>query len=393
MSTFFLSDDLIELRESTRAFMDEKLRPIADRRDQAGPLTKAELQEFIQLVKPLGWVDAAIPRDDGGTGRTVLQRAVIGEEAARVWPALATTIDTHTGVFAAALLSGPEWIRERYLNGAMDGSIIFCDMTSEPGAGSDTRAFTTEAILNGEHYVVNGEKMWQTNGPWADVGILSAITDPDAYYRNAKDGFVQIIVDRRESEWEVRDIPFIGLKAGTTGHFIFENMRVPKGNLVTDSGSGYANVLKLRGWARVSLAAKATGVMQSALEDAISYAKSRSAFGKQLAGHQLIQNMIAEMSIDVDASRLLTYRAASMMDAGIRCDVEQATAKAFATEAVKRVTDKALQIHGARGLTTEEGFRTERMYRDARVYSIPEGTTEILRLIIGRKLLGVQAFA
>ena len=390
---FQLSKTAADLKAEAHEFFNTKLRPIADKRDAQGPLTRQELRDLIKLVEPLGWVTAPIPRKHGGTERSVLERAVIGEEAARVWPAFATTIDTHMGVAAAACVRGADWMREKYLAGAIEGSIIFCDMVSEPQAGSDTRRFKTLARLEGDHYVVNGEKIWQTNGPWADVGLLTAITDPELYAKDPKQGTIRLLVDKKESEWKVRDIPFMGLRAGTTGHMVFENMRVPKRNVLGEISNAYSDTLKLRGWARVSLAAKAVGIMQGALEDAIAFAKERVAFNKPLGGHQLIQDMIASMAIDLDASRLLAYRAAEMMDHGIRCDAEQAIAKAFATEAAKRVTDMALQIHGARGLTTEEGYRTERMFRDARVYTIPEGSTQILKLIIGRQLLGIQAFS
>jgi alkylation response protein AidB-like acyl-CoA dehydrogenase len=388
-----LPQHIEDLRGKAREFFDAEIRAIADKRDQLGPLSKAELQDLIKLVRPLGWVTAPIAREYGGEGRSVLERAVLGEEASRVWPALASTIDTHMGIAAAVVSRGADWMREKYLAKAIAGEAIFCDMTSEPGAGSDTRAFTTLAVLEGDHYIVNGEKTWNTNGPWADVGVLTAVIDPEAYSRNPKQGLVQLLVEKSASEWTVNDLPFVGFRAGTTGHFVFKNMKVPKGNAIGELSDSYSENLKTRGWARVSLAAKAVGLMQAALEDAVSFAKERVTFGKRLGSHQLVQDMIADMAMDLEASRLLTYRAAELMDNGVRCDAEQAMAKAFATEAVKRVTDKALQIHGARGLTTQEGYRTERMYRDARMYSIPEGTTQILKLIIGRSILGMQAFA
>lgn len=250
----------------------------------------------------------------------------------------------------------------------------------------------TTALRDGDHFVINGEKMWQTNGPWADVGLLSAVVDRDAYTNDHTTGVIQLVVTREESEWTVRDIPLMGANAGATGHFIFKDMKVPARNLIAAGDSGYQENLKTRGWARLNLAATTLGIMQAAIEDAISFAKERRTFGKAIAQHQLVQAMIADMSIDLDASRLLVYRTAELMDNGIRCDLEQATTKAFATEAAKRVTDHAIQVLGARGLTRHEGYRTERMYRDARITSIAEGTTQILKLVIGRRLLGMQAF-
>jgi acyl-CoA dehydrogenase len=261
---------------------------------------------------------------------------------------------------------------------------------SEPQAGSDTTQFKTTAILDGDHYLVNGTKMWQTNGPWSDIGLMIAISDPEAYARDPRQGTVNLFLEKAVSPWKVRDLPFIGLRAGTTGYMEFENCRVPKDNLLATTG--YKENLIARGWARVNIMAIGLGIMQAALEDSVSHAQKRTAFGKPIGGHQLVQEMIADMATDLECSRLLTYRAAELMDAGIRCDIEQNMCKAFASEAVKRVTDKAIQIHGARGLTTREGFRLERYYRDAAMGQIAEGTIQIVKLIIARRILGIQAF-
>ena len=388
-----LPNETRTLQLDLRRFFDETILPIANARDHGGMLSRAELSEIIGLLKPIRMMWSAVPKEFGGDGRSVLERAIYAEETARVWPSLAFTVDTHAAIAAYIATRAPDWMREQLLPSAFDGSRIFCDMMSEPDSGSDTRNLKTTAVRVGDTYVINGEKMWQTNGPWADVGLLSAVIDQQAYGRDHRTGVVQLAVMREESEWTVRDLPLMGANAGATGHFVFKDMVVPAKNLIASEGAGYQENLKTRGWARVNLAATTLGIMQAALDDAISYAKTRRTFGKVIAGHQLVQDMVADMAIDLDASRLLVYRTAELMDNGIRCDIEQATAKAFAAEAAKRVTDKAIQILGARGLTRHEGYRTERLYRDARVTSVAEGTTQILKLVIGRGLLGVQAFS
>jgi alkylation response protein AidB-like acyl-CoA dehydrogenase len=176
-----------------------------------------------------------------------------------------------------------------------------------------------------------------------------------------------------------------------TGFFEFENLRVPKENLL--AVTGYKENLIARGWARVLVAAWGLGIMQAALEDSIDWCKKRIAFGRPIGGLQLVQEMIADMATDLACSQMLTYRACELMDAGIRCDLEQNMAKAFATEVAKHVTDKAIQIHGARGLTTQEGFRTERYYRDAVTGQIGEGTIQIVKLVTARRILGISAIA
>jgi acyl-CoA dehydrogenase len=324
---------------------------------------------------------ASLPEEVGGTNRSYVERVVLAEEFARAWPSLAVTVDSHNIVLELIAREGAQWMKERYVHAGMTGEIIMGDMMSEPEAGSDTRNLRTEAVLDGDEYVITGEKMWTTNGVWANVALLTAVVDRSAFELNPKNGVVHLLLDRQATPWESRDLPFIGLKAGTTSHVRFDSLRVPKDHLFHGADQGYSQNLAVRGWARVLLAAWAIGIMQAALEDAVSFARTRVTFGKP----------IAEMVQDLDASRLLTYRAAEMMDRGERCDLEQAVAKAFACEAVQRVTAKAIQIHGARGLTTAEGFRTERYYRDARFLTVAEGTTQIMNLIIGRRVLGISA--
>jgi alkylation response protein AidB-like acyl-CoA dehydrogenase len=389
---FQLPEELQERQVELREFMDKEIRPIADKRDQGGPLSKDELKDIFAKISKAGYILSWLPEEWGGTNKGFLEHVIMAEEMCRVWPALSATVDTHAGCLGILARAAPEEMKKRIVPGGITGDVIACDMVSEPQAGSDTRSFATTAILDGDHYIVNGQKIWQTNGPWADVGILTAISDPEAYAKNPREGALSLAIEK-SSGWKVRDLPFIGLEAGMTGHFVFENARVPKENVLRPTGMGYQQALIVRGWARVNVAAQGLGVMQAALEDSIEWCKKRIAFGRQIGAFQLVQEMIADMATDLAASRLLTYKAAAMMDAGIRCDLEQSMCKAFATEVVKRVTDKAIQIHGARGLTTQEGFRLERYYRDAVVGQIAEGTLQITKLVMGRRLLGLSAIA
>jgi len=387
---FQLPAEVEKLQIELRDFMTKEIRPIADVRDQQGPLSKKELAEIIQKCNKVGYVYSWVPAEWGGKPRTYLEHVIEAEEMCRVWPALSATVDTHSGTLRLLAQTAPEEMKKRLVPPGLVGEVIACDMVSEPQAGSDTRGFRTTAILDGDYYIVNGEKMWQTNGPWSDVGVLTAIGDPEAYARNPREGVITLAIER-SSGWKVRDLPFIGLRAGMTGHFVFNNCKVPKENVLRPTGMGYQQALNVRGWARVNVAAQGLGVMQAALEDSIEWCKKRMAFDRPIGGFQLVQEMIADMATDLSCSRMLTYRAAAMMDAGVRCDLEQNMCKYFTVEASKRVTDKAIQIHGARGLTTHEGFRLERYYRDAAVGHIAEGTQNVLRLVIGRRLLGLSA--
>jgi acyl-CoA dehydrogenase len=322
-----------------------------------------------------------------------IERVVMAEEFIAAWPSLAVTVDSHNILVELIAKQGAPWMKDRYVERGMSGKSIMGDMMSEPGAGSDTRNFSTIARLEGNSYVVNGEKMWTTNGPWADVALLTAVSDPEAYRTDPRRGVIHLLVDRSVCNWTVRDLPFLGLRAGMTGHSYFKDTRVPKEYLFHSDDRGYSENLAVRGWARLLLAAWAVGLMRVALTDASAFAKERETFGKPIAKHQLVQDMIAAMVVDLETSRLVTYRAAEMMDRGLRADREQSIAKLYACEAAQRVTANAVQVLGARGLTTEEGYRAERYYRDARFLTVAEGTSQIMKLIIGRRELGVSAFS
>lgn len=392
MRRFELPEDVRDRQHAFRSFLSEVVRPHLGRDDE-GPLTRVEVGDWISRLVPSGIMHASLPREVGGTDRTYLERVVLAEEFAAAWPSLAVTVDSHNIVAELIARQGEDWMRSRYVPGAITGETIMGDMMSEPGAGSDTRNLQTTAVLNGDEYVVNGTKMWTTNGPWAEVALLTAVVDVEAYRQRPSRGVIHLLLDREVSSWEVRDLPLVGLRAGTTGLSEFRETRVPATHLFHAADQGYAQNLIVRGWARVLLASWAVGLMQAALDDVLAYARQRETFGRPIAGHQLIQNLISDMLIDLESSRLLTYRAAELMDSGTRCDTEQALAKLHACEAAQRVTSKAIQVLGARGLTTSEGFRTELLYRDARFLTIAEGTSEIMRLIIGRNVTGISAIA
>ena len=389
---FDLPDALKEKQQTVRRFLDAEIAPLVEELERGGPLSYEQNLGMFRKLVPEGYIRSFSPTEVGGLGSTYLERAVMAEELGRVWGALAVTVGTHAGVIEMIAKYGTAQHRERWAVPGAKGEILACDMVSEPQAGSDQTNLQTTAVLDGDHYVLNGTKMWITNGTFADVGIVTAVHDAQLYAVNPLMGVVALIVDRRESPWSVRDIPFVGCRAGNTGYVTFDNVRVPKENLLHAADQGYRHQLIARAWFRVNIAAMAIGGMQAALEDSIAHAKKRTAFRQPIAGFQLVQELIADMALETDILRLLVYRASSLLDKGVRSDVEQAMTKIYSGEACVRVAHKAIQVMGARGLTTEEGFRTERYYRDAVMGGIGEGTTQILKLLVGRKLTGVQAF-
>ncbi len=389
---FDLPEELKKKQLEMREFLDAEIAPVVDELDKKGPLSYSENIEFFKKLVPLGYISAFSPKEVGGLQSTYLERAVMAEELARVWGAMAVTLDTNAGVIEMIARFGTDEHKRRWAEPGVKGEILSCDMVSEPGGGSDQTHFKTTAILEGDHYVVNGTKMWVTNATQADVGILTAVCDPDAYAADPRKGVIGLIVDKKESPWQVRDIPFVGCRAGNTGYVEFENVKVPKENLLHDADEGYRHQLLARAWFRINIAAMGVGGMQASLEESIAYAKKRVAFGKPIAGFQLVQELISDIAMDTDILRLLVYRASSLLDKGQRCDIEQSMSKVFCGEAAVRVAHKAIQVFGARGLTTDEGFKLERLYRDSVMGGIGEGTTQILKLLIGRRLTGIQAF-
>ncbi len=389
---FDLPDDLKKKEAELRVFLDAEIAPLAAELDAKGPLSHADNVAFFKKLVPMGFIKSYSPKDVGGDDVTYLERAVMAKELGRAWNALSITVDTHAGVIEMIARHGTDDHKRKWAEPGVRGEIIGCDMVSEPCGGSDQTGFTTTAILDGDHYVVNGQKMWQTNGTQADVGILTAISDPEAYAKDPRTGLISLIVDRHESPWKVTDLPFVGAKAGNTALMEFDNVRVPKENLLHNAEEGYRRQLLARAWFRVWVASQGLGLMEAVRDDAIAYAKERHSFGKPIAGHQLVQELIADIAINADIQKLLIYRAASLMDKGERCDVEQSMAKAFYGDHAVDTAYKGIQVLGARGLTTDLGFRMERLFRDSALGGTGEGTTQILKLIIGRRLTGVNAF-
>ena len=285
---------------------------------------------------------------------------------------------------AASMLSklAPERLRSRYLPGLLRGEIFASVAISEPDVGSDVAAVKTKAIRDGDDWIISGEKTWITNGEYSDFIICTCRTGPGE--------LTHILLDRKEHPYEVRGIQKIALNGQSTSQVFFDRVRVPVENTVGDIGSGHRNTLSLFERARIHVAAWGYGLARRALTESIKYAVDRPQHGKPIAGHQLIAEKLAVMATEIDAARLLTLRAADMIDAGLRCDIECAMAKWYGTEIAVQATRQAVQIHGGNGVTKD--FIVERLAREAIVTPIPDGTTEIQKLLIARGLTGVSAF-
>jgi len=352
-------------------------------RDKFVPREK--MAELMGKLTQFGLVSGTIPEEHGGMGIDWLTMIMLFEEVAT------TSVDLSVPVlinsFGALMLSrlAPDHLRERYLPGLLDGSAFVSVGISEPDVGSNVLEIKTRARRDGDDYIISGEKTWISNGAYSDFLICTCRTGDDP-----RKGLTHFLLDRKEHPYEVRDIHKIAWNSQSTAQIFLDDVRVPASNMIGKEGEALKNTLSFFERSRVFVAGQGLGIARRALEEAVKYAKDRKQHGKVIAGHQLISAMLAEMATKVDAARLLTYRAASMIEAGVPAEMEAAMAKYYACEAGVTIARQAVQIHGGNGLTSE--FLVEKLAREAIVAPIPEGTTQMQQLIIGRALTGVNAF-
>lgn len=283
----------------------------------------------------------------------------------------------------AGILStlAPDHIRERYLPDLLAGKSFASVGISEPDVGSDVAAVKTRAVRDGDHYIINGEKTWISNGSHSDFLICTC---------NTEEGLTHILLDREEHQYEAANIPKMALNGQSTAQIFMTDVRVPVTNVIGTPGQALRQTLVLFERARCHMALWGISLGRRAMDEAVKYSQERVQHGKAIAGHQLIAEKIAVMATELDAARLLTHRALSLIDAGVRCDRECAMAKWYGTEVGITATRQALQIHGGNGVTKE--FMVERLVREAIMGPIPDGTTEIQKLLIARDMTGIQAF-
>ncbi|KAF0108077.1 MAG: acyl-CoA dehydrogenase domain-containing protein [Anaerolineaceae bacterium] len=378
---FQMTEEHKMLRQMVRNFAEKEIAPRAEEID-------ATDQFPADLFKRMGELGIfGLPFDEkyGGSGGDYLGQVIALEEIARVSGTMAIILDAQTSLCCEPLyLFGTEEQKLKYLPPLLSGEKIGAFGLTEPQAGSDAGATRTRAVREGDEWVLNGQKIFITNGSLADVVVVTAKTDPE----KGTKGISAFIVEKGTPGFKPgRDEKKMGLKGSVTSELFFENCRIPAGNLLGKENEGFKQFLTTLDAGRVAIAAMALGLAQGAYEKAVAYAKEREQFGQPIAKFQAIQWMIAEMATDIDAARLLVNRAAWLKMQGQRFTLEAAMAKFFATEASERVCYKAIQIHGGYGYTRD--YAVERMYRDQRLCAIGEGTNEIQRLVIARQILGL----
>ena len=376
---FTLTEEQTMIRDTARDFAENELKPIAAKIDAEAIYP----EEVVKKMGEIGLMGIYIPDEYDGAGADFLSYCLAVEEISKVCASTGVTLSAHTSLACDPIYRfGNEDQKKKYLTKLASGEWLGCLSLTEPGAGSDVSSQITTAVKDGDDYVLNGAKIFITNGGYADMSIVTAKTDKEAGGR----GMSAFIVERDYPGYNIGKVEHkLGIKASSTVEIVFENCRVPEANLLGEEGKGFKIAMETLNGGRIGIASQANGISRAALEAAVEYAKGRSQFGKPIARLQAIQWMIADMGVKLQNARNLTYQAASLKDQGRPFILESAMAKLYASEASTWITHKALQVHGGYGYTTE--YPLERYYRDARITEIYEGTSEVQRLIIASMML------
>jgi len=368
------------IRDMTRDFAETKIRPIAAEIDETAKFPEATVKEMGEL----GLLGLVVPAEDGGIGADITSYALVVEELSRVCGSHGLTVAAHNSLGCGPLVSvGTPEQKKQYLEPAARGDFLLSFGLTEAGAGSDAGGTATTAVKDGDHWVLNGSKMWITNAHYAGAVIITAVTTPDVPVGQGISAFLVptdtpgFTIEKKEDK--------LGMRASDTAPMTLEDVRVPLSALLGEEGTGFKIFMETLDSGRISIAAVALGIARGAFVVARDYAKERVQFGKPIAHLQAIQFMLADMSVGIDASRMLLREACRLKDEGKPFADMAAKAKLFASETAMKVTYDAIQVLGGYGFCRE--YPVERMYRDAKLCTIGEGTSEIQRMVIGRNIL------
>ncbi|MBD3334951.1 MAG: acyl-CoA dehydrogenase [Candidatus Eisenbacteria bacterium] len=376
---FKLTDEQQMIRRTAREFAQEKVAPQAAQRDE----TREFPLDLVRRLGELGFMGVTVdPRWDGA-GMDAVSYALAVEEISRGCASTGVIMSAHNSLVCDPVEKfGTDAQKEMFLKPLAAGSKLGAHGLTEPQAGSDAGSIKLRAVADGDEWVLNGTKVFITNGGYADLLLIFATTDPEQKSR----GISAFIVEKEREGFKVGTREkTMGIRASSTSEIILENVRVPKENLLGDVNKGFKIAMITLNGGRIGIAAQAVGIAQAALDGAITYAKERQQFGRPIGSFQAIQWMLADMATELEAARLLTLRAAHIRDRGEDYATAAAQAKLFASRVAMRVSDRAIQIHGGYGYTAD--YSAERLLRDAKITELYEGTSEIQRLVIARSLL------
>ncbi|MQA96733.1 MAG: acyl-CoA dehydrogenase [Streptosporangiales bacterium] len=377
---FALTQEQQDFKATLRSFVEKEIIPVAREQERSGRYPT----EIVGGLKELGLFGITVPEEYGGLDLDPVSFALVFEELARGWMGIAGVLGSHSLSCRMIAMHGTEEQKQRFLPALATGERRTGLGLTEPGAGTDMQSIKTTARLDGDHYVVHGTKSWITNARFADPLPVIVKTDPSASPKHA--GMSVLLVEKDTPGFQVlKDMPKLGYKGPETAEVLLDNARVPVANLLGGlEGRGMQQTLSALEWGRVNIAARAVGVGQRAYEEALAYAKQRVAFDRPIAEFQAIQLKLATMATNLQAARLMTYWAATEVRDG-RADAQTGMAKIFASEMALENAIDAMKVHGAYGYSTE--YEIERLYRDAPLMSIGEGTNDILRTVVAKALV------
>ncbi|KIF78607.1 acyl-CoA dehydrogenase [Streptomyces sp. 150FB] len=379
-----LSEEQEAVRDLAKSFVDREITPHVIEWDRAESVDRA----IVGKLGALGFLGLTVPEEYGGSGGDHLAYCLVTEELGRGDSSVRGIVSVSLGLVAKTIAAwGDEEQKRAWLPGLTSGEAIGCFGLTEPGTGSDAGNLSTRAVRDGGDWVVSGTKMFITNGTWADVVLLFARTNDTPGHRGVSAFLVPTDtpgLTRRTLHGK------LGLRGQATAELVFDDVRIPAGALLGPEGKGFSIAMSALAKGRMSVAAGCVGIAQAALDAAVGYAGEREQFGKPIAGYQLVQELLSDIAVDVEAARLLTWRVADLIDRGEKFATAASQAKLFASEAAVRAANNALQVFGGYGYIDE--YPVGKLLRDARVMTLYEGTSQIQKLIIGRALTGVSAF-
>ncbi|MER5384887.1 acyl-CoA dehydrogenase family protein [Streptomyces sp. NPDC002688] len=379
-----LSEEQTAVRQLAQDFVQREIAPHVVEWDRAEEVDRS----IVKKLADVGFLGLTVDEEYGGSGGDHLAYCLVTEELGRGDSSVRGIVSVSLGLVAKSIAHwGSEEQKRRWLPGLTAGEYVGCFGLTEPGTGSDAGQLSTRAVRDGDDYVINGTKMFITNGTWADVVLLFARSTDAPGHK----GVSAFLVPTDTSGLTRRTIHGkLGLRGQATAELAFEDVRVPASAMMAPEGKGFAVAMSALAKGRMSVAAGCVGIAQAALDAAVRYATEREQFGRTIAHHQLIQELISDIAVDVDAARLLTWRVADLVDRGLPFATESSKAKLFASEAAVRAANNALQVFGGYGYIDE--YPAGKLLRDARVMTLYEGTSQIQKLVIGRALTGVSAF-
>ena len=378
---FKLTSENEQVRDLARNFAQTEMKPVVMMYDESQEFP----MDMMHKLGELGFMGVTLPEKYGGAGLSYVDYCSVIEELSRVDPSIGLSVAAHNGLCTGHIYNfAGEELKVEYLPDLTSGRKIGAWGLTEPASGSDSGSMRTVAVRDGDSYVLNGSKQFTTHGSVGQTIVVLALTDPS----KGKKGISAFVFDRGTTGFSVgHKENKLGMRASDTSTMIFQDMRIPAKNLIGAEGEGFKQALKILDAGRIGIAALAVGVAQGALDASVKYSRERVQFGRSLSEFQAIQWKISEMATKIEAARLLTYKAASLKDRGRDVNLAAATAKYYASEIAVKCTEEAVQIHGGYGFIKD--FPVEKLYRDVKLLTIGEGTSEIQKMVIARNILDI----